>query len=67
MPTITVTSDEPMVLITVEEYESMKETIEVLSDPELVKDIRDGWNAYEEGRTVSLSKLRQELYSYDGD
>ncbi|MBL7056088.1 hypothetical protein ISS07_04205 [Candidatus Woesearchaeota archaeon] len=39
-----------------DKYDSMKETLEVLSDPELLKDIRDGIEEIQEGRTVSLDK-----------
>ncbi len=61
MPTLTIKSDKPMVLISTEEYEALLETIEVLSDPELVKDIEDGLKAYREGRTKSFAELRAKL------
>lgn len=63
----TVESDKPMVIISMEEYETMKETIEVLSDKELMRDIGDGLKAFDNGDTVSLSKVREEVYQYDGD
>jgi len=39
MPTLTIKSDKPIVLIPLEEYMVMKETIDVLSDSKLVMDI----------------------------
>ncbi len=60
MPTLTIKSDKPMILISVEEYESMRETIEILSNPQLVQDIRQGLRDVVEGNTVKLSDLRQE-------
>ncbi|MCF7809666.1 hypothetical protein K9N50_01620 [bacterium] len=65
MPTITIKSDKPMVLISLEEYESMKETIEILSNPELVKDIEQAHKDYKEGKTVSWEDLKKDLDAED--
>jgi PHD/YefM family antitoxin component YafN of YafNO toxin-antitoxin module len=59
MPTLTIKSDKPMVLIPVEEYDSLRETIEILSNPALIRDIKRGLKDIEEGRTVRLSELRR--------
>jgi len=59
MPTLTIKSDKPMVLIPVEEYDSLRETIEILSNPALIRDIKRGLKDIEEGRTVKLSELRR--------
>ena len=37
MPTLTIKSDKPMMLVSVEEFESMKETLEILADVPLLK------------------------------
>ena len=39
-----------------DKYESMKETLDILSNPELLKDIREGINDIRNGKTVSLAK-----------
>ena len=41
MKSLVIKSKEPVVLVTVKEYESMKETIEVLSDKILAKQLRN--------------------------
>ena len=61
MPKITIESDEPVVVITAEEYESLLETIEILSNPSLVKDIERARKEFREGKTIRLEKLRAEL------
>jgi len=61
MPTLTIKSDKPMVLISLEEYEAMKETIEVLSDPKLMRDIRQARKEFREGKTVPWEQVRAEL------
>jgi PHD/YefM family antitoxin component YafN of YafNO toxin-antitoxin module len=57
MPTLTIKSDKPMILIPVEEYESMLETLEILSDQHLMRSIEQGQKDDREGKTVKLSKL----------
>ncbi len=59
MPTLTIKSDKPMMLVSVEEFESMKETIDVLSDKALLKVIEQGRQEFAEGKTIKLSDLRQ--------
>ena len=61
MPTLTIKSDKPVVVISVEEYESLLETIEILSNPSLIKDIELARKEFREGKTISLEKLRSEL------
>ena len=61
MPTLTIESDKPVVVIPVDEYESLLETIEILSNPELVKDIEKARKEFREGKTIGLEKLRAEL------
>ncbi len=61
MPKINIEIDGPIVVLPAEEYEALLETIEILSNPELVKDIEDGLKAYHEGRTKSFTELRAKL------
>jgi len=61
MSTITITTDEPMVVLSLEKYEALKETIEILSNPALMRDIRKGLQEFEDGKTVDLDELWAEL------
>lgn len=58
---ITVNGYPAAVLISAEEYESWKETNEILSDPELVKAIKEGEEDIKNGRFVTLKELKKEL------
>jgi len=60
MSTLTIKSDKPMVLISFEEYDSMKETIEILKDPDLVRSLKQGLKDVAEGKTRKLSEIRRE-------
>jgi len=63
MPTLTIKSDKPVVVIPADEYESLLETIEILSNPELVKDIEEARKALREGRTISWDKFKKDFLS----
>ena len=67
MPKITIESDKPVVVIPVEEYDSLRETIEILSDPDLVKDIDEARKALREGRTVSWDKFKKDFLESGAD
>jgi len=41
--------------------ESLIETIEILSDPETMRDIANGLEEYEKGKGIEFSKLKKEL------
>ena len=41
--------------------ESLVETIEVLSDPETMRDIASGLEEYEKGKGIEFAKLKKEL------
>jgi prevent-host-death family protein len=45
------------VLLSVEEYEGLLETLEILADVDLVKSIRRGLDDLEKGRTVGPSEV----------
>ena len=63
MPTLTIESDKPVVVIPVDEYESLLETIDILSNPELVKDIEQAWKEFREGKTKSWEQVKKDLLS----
>jgi antitoxin YefM len=49
------------VLLAYDDYDGMQETIEIMSDPELVKAIREGEEDIRAGRVVSLEELDRKL------
>ena len=63
MPTLTIKSDKPVVVIPAEEYESLRETIEILSDRRLMGDIRRAIKEHEEGKSLDFEKFWREEMS----
>ena len=49
------------VTISLDEFESMKNTIEILSDPEAMESIRRGEKDIAEGRVKSLDQVKKDL------
>ena len=58
---ITVNGSPAAVLMSVAEYESWKETTEILSDRKLVKAIKQGEDDFKKGRFVTLEELKKSL------
>jgi len=46
-----------------EEYESLKETVEILRDTELMKSVRKGLEDVRKGRTVPHAEVRRRFRS----
>jgi PHD/YefM family antitoxin component YafN of YafNO toxin-antitoxin module len=62
METITIKSDKPVVLIPIDEYESMKETIEFLSSqPDLPKKLRKIRKEMDKGNFITFNELKKQL------
>jgi PHD/YefM family antitoxin component YafN of YafNO toxin-antitoxin module len=60
MDTITIKSKKPMVIISLEEYESMKETIQLLTqNPNLPKELREERKKIERGEFVSFEDFKK--------
>ncbi len=59
MTKLTITSDKPVVVIPVDEYEDLLERLDILSNPSLMSDIKRGLKEFEEGKTVKLSEIRK--------
>lgn len=59
--TITVNGVPAAVLMSAEQYESWKETDEIMSDPLLMKAIREAEEEVKKGNVVSLDELEKEL------
>jgi antitoxin YefM len=47
------------VLVSPDDLESLEETLAILSDPDLLAEIREGERAVERGEVVSLEELRR--------
>lgn len=58
---VTVKGEPAAVIISVAEYESWKETLEIMSDPGLVHAIREGEKDIREGRYITFEDLKKEL------
>jgi antitoxin YefM len=59
--TITRNGRADVMLISVAEYESMQETLDILSDQETLADLRQSREDFAEGETYSLEQVRAEL------
>ena len=60
MNTITIKSDKPIVAISVEDYESMKETIELLSaNPCLAGELKKERKKMNKGQFITLSEFKK--------
>jgi len=53
MPTLTIKSYKPVVVGPLDEYEALLETVEILSDPTLKRDIDRARKEFREGKTIS--------------
>ena len=58
---ITVNGSPAAVLISAAEYESWKETNEILADPGLVKAIKEGENDIKKGKVYDWEEVKKEL------
>lgn len=62
--TITLEGRPPLVIMSQEELEGWKETLEIMSDPDLDKDIRQGIREMKSGKvgdTIDLDTLKKQL------
>ncbi len=60
---ITVNGSPAAVLISAAEYESWKETNEIMSDPQLMKSIREGERDMKNGNMYDWDDVKNELFS----
>lgn len=67
MTTLTITSNKPVVVIPVDEYEELLERLDILSNPSLIRDIKRGLKEFEEGKTVKLSEIRKRERGVNGN
>lgn len=50
-----------VVLMSADEYDSLMETMEILSDPKIMEDIRKAEEDYRQGRYTSWEEVKKEL------
>lgn len=53
------------VILSPDDLDSLEETLAVLSDPELMRKIRDGETALDSGDTLTLDELQAKLRPHD--
>lgn len=49
------------VIMSAEELDSWRETLEIMSDPQMVKDIRQGIKELKAGKGIPYSKVKKQL------
>jgi len=59
--TITHKGEAKVILMNLEEVAAWEETMEIMSDPKLMRDLKRSEKEIEEGKTVSMEKLMKEL------
>ena len=50
-----------VVMLSMEDYESLMETLDILADPEAMKGIREGERELRKGKTHSWQKIKRSL------
>ena len=58
---ITVNGSPAAVLMSAEEFESWKETMEIMADPELMKAIKEGEAEIDAGKGIPWEEVKKEL------
>jgi len=59
--TITINGKPKAVLVSAQELDSIEETLEILSNPKLMKELKKAEKEIEEGKYVTLEELQKEL------
>ena len=59
--TITIEGEPKIIMMSVEDFEGWKETLEIMSDPEMVKGIKEGLDDVKHGRMHAWEDIKKEL------
>ena len=59
--TVTVDGEAKVVIIPAEDYEGFFETLEIMSDSKMVKDIAEGLAEIRGGKTIKVDELKKRL------
>ena len=49
------------VIMSADEFEGWKETLEIMSDPKLMRDIKQAEKDFRDGKSITLEQLKKEL------
>lgn len=52
-----------VVMMSADEFDSWQETMEIMSDPELMKDIKEAEKEYERGEYITWEEMKKELHA----
>jgi prevent-host-death family protein len=58
---ITVNGKSKAIVMSTDEYESLEETLAILSEPGALEDIKQAEKEFEEGKSISLEQLKKDL------
>ena len=59
--TVTVNGEPKAVVMSYDEYESLQETLDILSDPNALKDIKKAEKEFDEGKYQTWEEVKKEL------
>lgn len=59
---ITLEDNPPVVMMSQSEFEGWMETMEIMSDPELMKDIKEGMKEMKAGKGIPLEEVMRKLH-----
>jgi len=61
--TLSVEGEPKVVMMSFNEFDSIMETIEILSDPKIMADIKKAEEEYEKGEFISWEEMKKELHA----
>ena len=59
--TLSIEGEPKVVMMSYDEFDSMRETMEILSDPDIMKSIKKAEEEYEKGEYISWQDMKKEL------
>lgn len=61
--TLSVEGEPKVVMMSFNEFDSMMETLEILSDPKIMADIKKAEEEYEKGEYITWEEMKRELHA----
>lgn len=61
--TLSIEGEPKVVMMSYDEFDSIKETMDILSDPQVMADIREAEEQYKNGEYVTWEVMKKELHS----
>ncbi|KKS31871.1 MAG: Prevent-host-death family protein [Candidatus Amesbacteria bacterium GW2011_GWA2_42_12] len=59
--TLSIEGEPKVVMMSYDEFDSMRETMEILSDPDIMKNIKKAEDEYEKGEYITWQEMKKEL------